>query len=218
MLKKLKERLKGRKAIVYTHNLSYEFQFIRKHLTWERIFATDVRKPIECCSDTGIIFRCSYMLSGESLDAVGKKIGVEKKSGQLDYSLIRHSQTPLTAAEMEYCEFDILVVLAYIASQIKQNGGKITKIPLTKTGYVRNYCRRECLPSNSGAWYRYRRIMNQLTLEPEEYKMLHSAFQGGFTHEGGLSCPGGFSQTGGKGRFSCCCGFPQTCKGFFGNS
>ena len=171
-----------KKLIVYVHNLSYEFQFIRKHLTWEKIFATDVRKPIECCSDNGIIFRCSYMLSGESLDAVGRKIGVEKKSGQLDYSLIRHSQTPLTAAEMEYCEFDILVVLAYIASQIKQNGGKITKIPLTKTGYVRNYCRRECLPSNSGAWYRYRRIMNQLTLEPEEYKMLHSAFQGGFTH------------------------------------
>ena len=171
-----------KKLIIYVHNLSYEFQFIRKHLTWERILATDVRKPIECCSDTGIIFRCSYMLSGESLDAVGRKIGVEKKSGQLDYSLIRHSQTPLTASEMEYCEFDILVVLAYIASQIKQNGGKITKIPLTKTGYVRNYCRRECLPSNSGAWYRYRRIMNQLTLEPEEYKMLHSAFQGGFTH------------------------------------
>ena len=168
--------------IIYVHNLSYEFQFIRKHLTWSRVFATDQRKPLECFSDIGIVFRCSYMLSGESLDAVGKKIGVAKKSGQLDYSLIRHSQTPLTAAEMEYCEFDILVVLAYIASQIKQNGGKITKIPLTKTGYVRNYCRRECLPAKSGAWYRYRRIMEQLTLEPEEYTMLHSAFQGGFTH------------------------------------
>ena len=171
-----------KKLIIYVHNLAYEFQFIRRHLKWDKVFATDQRKPLECFSTLGIVFRCSYMLSGESLDAVGKKIGVQKKSGQLDYSLIRHSCTPLTADEMEYCEYDILVVLAYIQSQMTLNGGKITKIPLTKTGYVRNYCRRECLPSKSGAWYRYRRIMNQLTLEPDEYRLLHSAFQGGFTH------------------------------------
>lgn len=171
-----------RHLICGVHNLAYEFQFIRKHLKWSKVFATDQRKPLECFSELGIVFRCTYMLSGESLDAVGKKIGVEKKSGQLDYNLIRHSQTPLTPAEMEYCEYDILVVLAYIQSQITLNGGKITKIPLTKTGYVRNYCRRECLPSKSGAWFRYRRIMQQLTLEADEYTLLHSAFQGGFTH------------------------------------
>lgn len=168
--------------IIYAHSLGYEFQFIRKHLTWERVFATEPRKPLEAVTTSGIVFRCSYMLSGESLDAVGKKIGVEKKSGQMDYSLIRNSKTVLSSEEMEYCEFDILVVLAYITQQIKQNGGKITRIPLTKTGYVRNYCRRECLPANSGQWYRYRRLMNQLTITEEEYKLLHGAFQGGFTH------------------------------------
>lgn len=168
--------------IIYVHNLAYEFQFIRKHLQWQKVFATEQRKPLEAFTTSGIVFRCSYMLAGESLDAVGKKIGVEKKSGQLDYNLKRNSKTVLTAEEMEYCEFDILVVLAYISQQIKRNQGRITKVPLTKTGYVRNYCRRECLPNNTGAWYRYRRIMNQLTLEENEYRMLHGAFQGGFTH------------------------------------
>ena len=174
-----------RKLIIYVHNLAYEFQFIRKRLSWERVFATEQRKPLECYAANGIIFRCSYMLSGESLEKVGEKLqtGIEKKTGQLDYTLIRHSQTELTPDELEYCEYDIIVVIEYIRSQIELNGGKITRIPLTKTGYVRNYCRKECLPSgNSGAWYRYRRIMNELTVTPEEYKMLHAAFQGGFTH------------------------------------
>lgn len=174
-----------KKLIIYVHNLAYEFQFIRKRLKWQRVFATDQRKPLECEADNGIVFRCSYMLSGESLEKVGEKLssGIEKKSGQLDYKLIRHSTTPLSDTELEYCEYDIKVVIEYIRNQIEINNGKITKIPLTKTGYVRNYCRRECLPSgNSGQWYRYRRIINQLTLTPDEYKMLHAAFQGGFTH------------------------------------
>lgn len=170
--------------IIYVHNLSYEFAFICKRLNWVRVFATEQRKPLECISDIGITFKCSYMLSGESLSAVGKKLNadINKKDGQLDYKLIRHSSTPLTELELEYCEYDILVVLEYIREQIALNGGKITKIPLTKTGYVRNYCRRECLPNNSGAWHRYRRIMNELKISPEEYRMLHAAFQGGFTH------------------------------------
>lgn len=171
-----------KKLIIYVHNLAYEFQWIRKYLTWEKVFSTELRKPLEAFTDTGLVFRCSYLLSGESLSSVGKKLTIQKKDGQLDYKLKRNSKTVLSDEELEYCEYDILVVNEYIRTQIERNGGKITKIPLTKTGYVRNYCRKECLPNNSGAWFRYRRLMNQLVITPAEYRMLHAAFQGGFTH------------------------------------
>lgn len=171
-----------KKLIIFVHNLSYEFNWIRKYFNWERVFAIEKRKPLECYAECGIVFRCSYLLSGESLEQVGNKISVQKKVGQLDYKLIRHSNTPLTDEELEYCIYDVIVVMEYIKQQIELNGGRITKIPLTKTGYVRNYCRKECLPSNSGGWFRYRRLMKNLTITPAEYLLLHAAFQGGFTH------------------------------------
>ena len=62
----------------------------------------------------------------------------------MDYSLIRHSNTELTEKELGYCINDVLVVVAYIQETIEREGN-ITKIPLTKTGYVRNYTRNNCM-------------------------------------------------------------------------
>ena len=57
----------NRRLVVYVHNLSYEFQFMRKHFTWKSVFSIDSRKPIYAVTDFGIEFRCSYILSGYSL-------------------------------------------------------------------------------------------------------------------------------------------------------
>lgn len=169
-----------RRLVVYVHNLPYEFQFIRKHLEWEEVFILDERKPVYARSD-GIEFRCSLKLAGgKSLENVAKdlqKYKVKKAVGNLDYDLIRTPITPLTQKELLYCENDIRVILCYIQEKIEQDGD-ITKIPLTNTGYVRNYCRKECYSK----WKPYRRIMESLTLEPNEYSQLKRAFQGGFTH------------------------------------
>ena len=78
------------------------------------------------------------MLSGLSLENLGKQIGVAKQTGKLDYRKIRHSQTPLTYSEKLYCLYDLKVVDAYIKTQIKEYNG-ICYIPLTKTGKVRTY-------------------------------------------------------------------------------
>ena len=134
------------RLIVYVHNLSYEFQFMRKIFEWDKVFSLDVRKPVYAITKTGIEYRCSYKLSGYNLETVGKnlqKYKVEKMSGDLDYSKVRHSKTPLTEKEWQYCVHDVLVVMAYIQEKIESDGD-ITKIPLTKTGYVRNYCRNNC--------------------------------------------------------------------------
>lgn len=183
----LKEK---RRLVIYIHNLAYEFQFIRKMFNWIKTFSLEPRKPIYVVADNGIEFRCSYLLSGYNLALLGEQLHtypVKKKVGDLDYSKIRTPLTPLTRKEIGYCVNDVLVVVAYIQECIEKEGD-ITKIPMTKTGYVRRFCRNACLNEEgvprkkSKKRKAYRELMNALTIEPEEYSMLKWAFQGGFTH------------------------------------
>lgn len=180
-----------RKMICFIHNLGYEFQFFRHYFNWINVFANDERKPIKAECDLGIEFRCSYMLSGYNLETIGNnlvKYKVSKKIGDLDYSLLRHCKTPLTDREKGYILNDGLVVMSYIQSCIEQYGN-ITKLPLTKTGFVRNYCRKECFYNGKhdkrsvNKYTKYHNIMNSLQIKSvQEYEQLSRAFQGGFTH------------------------------------
>ena len=167
------------KLYCYVHNLAYDFQFFRKWFKWEKVFLLDKNVPVYALSTLGIEFRCSYKLSNRSLAAVGnelQKYKVKKLLGDLDYSLVRTSKTLLTEKEWGYIENDIRVVLAYIQEKIEHEG--IMNIPLTNTGYVRNRCREECFKN----YKKYTSIIQQLSLEPEEYLQLRAAFAGGFTH------------------------------------
>lgn len=180
MVQKILSLDENRRLVVYVHNLPYEFQFIRKHFDWEKVFILTERKPVYATTG-GIEFRCSLKLAGgKALANVAKdlqKYKVEKAVDNLDYEQMRTPLTPLTEKELLYCENDIRVILCYIQEKIEQDGD-ITKIPLTNTGYVRNYCRKECY----SRWKPYRKVMESLTLEADEYSQLKRAFQGGFTH------------------------------------
>ena len=178
------------RLIVYVHNLAYEFQFIQHLFHWEQIFALEKREPVKCVTTIGIEFRCSYLLSGYSLAHVGKNLHrykIQKMVGDLDYSLIRHSKTKLTDKELGYILHDGLVVMAYIQEKIEDEGN-ITFLPLTKTGYVRKYCRKQCLSSNNPkkrvhTFIQYRMLMSSMQIQSVfEYQQLKRAFQGGFTH------------------------------------
>ena len=177
MVQKILSLNENRRLVVYVHNLPYEFQFIRKHFDWDEVFILTERKPVYATTG-GIEFRCSLKLAGgKALANVAKdlqKYKVEKAVGNLDYEQIRTPLTPLTEKELLYCENDIRVILCYIQEKIEQDGD-ITKIPLTNTGYVRNYCRKECY----SRWKPYRKVMESLTLEADEYSQLKRAFQGG---------------------------------------
>lgn len=169
-----------KRLAIYVHNLPYEFQFMRKHIEWDKVFILDNRKPVYAIS-SGLEFRCMMKLAGgRSLAAVAndlQKYPVKKMVGDLDYSLIRTPNTPLSEKELKYCENDIRVCLSYIQEKIEQDGD-ITRIPITNTGYVRQYCRRQCRKH----WARYRALMRELTISPGEYEQLKRGFQGGFTH------------------------------------
>lgn len=183
-----------RRLIIYVHNLGYEFQWIRRRYSWDKVFAIKRRRPVYAISG-GIEFRCSYFLSNYALAYIGENLlttyPIKKLVGNLDYSKIRHSVTPLSSSELLYCINDVKVVMSYIQEKI-ENDGDITQIPLTNTGYVRNYCRESCFyegipetdtESRKKIRLNYGAIMKSLQIQSEsEYEQLRRAFMGGFTH------------------------------------
>ena len=181
----------NKRCLIYVHNLEYEFQFMRKWFDWHDIFADDKRQPLYAVTKGGIEFRCSYRLSGYSLAKLADELRyykTKKMVGDLDYYVIRHSNTPLTEKEMKYCTQDTQVVVCYIQEEIDKNGD-IAHIPYTKTGYVRRYCQDECLAIHKQnddvsrlKGLKYRDVMQSLTLTYDQYKMCKAGFQGGFTH------------------------------------
>lgn len=183
-----------KRLIIYIHNLAYEFQFMRKYFDWKTVFASAERKPLKAVTQSGIEFRCSYMLSGYSLDKLAENLvnhDIKKLKGNLDYDKIRTPDTHLTKLEMDYCNNDVEIVNSYIREQMEQYVD-ITKIPLTNTGRVRTYVRNQCYytskshkKSNKGKYIRYRKIMEDLTLSEYDYFQLKRAFMGGFTHANG---------------------------------
>lgn len=179
-----------KRIIIYVHNLQYEFQFLRKWLYWDKVFAIDSRKPLYALSG-GIEFRCSYLLSGYSLANLPiLKYNVKKLTGTINYDLVRTPESKLNDNDILYSAYDSLVGVAYIQEKIENDGG-IARIPLTKTGYVRNYCKKKCFhrdkdkndPDRIRGYDAYRKMMNNLRIgSKEEYMYARKAFLGGFTH------------------------------------
>lgn len=177
------------RLIIYVHNLAYEFQFIRKLFSWSNIFAIKERKPIKAVMTCGIEFRCSLELLGYSLKKVAENLSthkIRKLVGDLDYDKIRTPKTELTREELQYCFNDVLIVTAYIDEYMKRVGS-ITLIPLTKTGAVRELCRQYCFYGaksgrNQDTYKTYRKYIDKLRLQSDEYKLLKECFSGGFTH------------------------------------
>lgn len=176
-----------KRVIIYVHNLAYEFQFLRKYFNWIKVFAEDKYKPIYAINDLGIEFRCSYILTGYKLETLAKHINccvIQKLVGNLDYNQIRTPSTLITQEEMAYNINDVRIVSAYIYDEIKRLGD-ITKIPLTKTGYVRNYMRSITIGGKHKTRdnWKFINLIKSLTISGvEEYQLLKRAFMGGFTH------------------------------------
>ena len=187
-----------RRLVYYVHNLAFEFQFLRKWCAWSELFALEERKPVYAVTASGIELRCSYILTAQSLDKVGRDLitcPVRKLTGSLNYDAPRGSETPLTETELAYCKNDVLVVTSLIIDKLQQDGS-IDRIPLTKTGYVRRHMRDLCLYDGNKnhrkgvnrSWENYRQKMAALILEPAEYMQCKRAFSGGFVHASAHWC------------------------------
>lgn len=167
------------KIVVFVHNLSYEFQFIKDFFEFEKILCTSTRKIIAAETEQ-IVFRCSYFLSNQNLDNFLKNENVPEKyrKTNMDYLVRRFPWTELTEEEKVYCANDVIGLHIALDHRISQcHNEDINNLPLTSTGYVRKACRK-AVNSNKNNRYRFKKER----LDKENFLMCHSAFRGGNTH------------------------------------
>ena len=178
-LDKLEENV-PQKKIVFIHNLSYEFQFLRSQFDFKSVFARTKRKVMKASlSYYNIEFHCTLMMSNISLEKLADtfKLPIKKLVGNLDYDKIRTPITKLTKKELDYCENDCLVIYHYIKLELSDYI-RVDKIPITSTGKVRRELQ-QLAYKNIG--YR-RKTRKAINTNPHIYNLLLESFQGGYTH------------------------------------
>ncbi len=186
-LNKLKEVLQlneYRRIIIYIHNLGYEFQFLIGHERFKDVFARNARHPIKCTMNECFELKCSLMLSGMSLAKTAEdltSVKIQKLTGDLNYKLLRTWKTTLTKEELAYCEHDVKILHYFILEEMAKNDNDITKIPLTKTGYVRKYCQNYIKKHTYYPKYR-EKIKKMAPVDKDLFCLLHKSFMGGYTH------------------------------------
>lgn len=168
------------KKYIFVHNLAFEFQFLKSVFHFEDVIARKSHKVISAVmKDYNIMFRCSYMISNCALTYLPDlfNLPVRKMDGDLDYSLDRHSRTPLSDKELGYCENDCLVLYHYILYELTTYED-VKHIPATSTGKVRKE-----LQAITRTDFSYRRrVYKAINVNPHVYNLLQDAFMGGYTH------------------------------------
>ena len=185
LLKKLEEYYdlgEDKKIVVYFHNLSYDWQYLKWYLEAEygtpKILATAPHRVIQI-EYPCFIFRCSYILSNRSLEKWCEDLNTAHKKlvGAVDYSKVRYQNSTLDATDWKYMELDVLTQEDCINKQMAMYGDNLQTIPLTSTGYIRRECR------NNFKRAKFNRVQFLNTaLTAEEYLYCKSAFAGGYTH------------------------------------
>ena len=177
--RKISKILDDSVLVIFVHNLSYEFQFLRGiyQFSPDEVFAIKSRKVLKCNMHGCFEFRCSYIHSNMNLDTYTKKMGVKHKklTGTFDYEKIRYPWTELSNDELAYCVHDVQGLVEAIKIEMEHDGDNLYTFPLTSTGYVR----RDAKKAMSNVSFSF--VKNQLP-DYEIYKMLREAFRGGNTH------------------------------------
>lgn len=172
----------GRWLVVYVHNLSYEFQFLKGIYAFmpDDVFAVASRKVVKADMWGCFEFRCSYKLTNMSLGQFTSKMMVkhQKLSGdEFNYSVKRYPWTELSAEELEYCINDVLGLVEAINALMARDGDTLQTIPLTSTGYVRRNAKRALKDGSV-----HHNFVYSILPDIETYRALREAFRGGNTH------------------------------------
>lgn len=125
------------KMVIYDHNMKYDFYFFKTNvnISTKDFVARSTKDVIKCIVNECFEFRDSACYTELALDDIGRKIGIPKIEGY-DYDKIRISKTPLSEAELKYCERDILILLEYYKRE-RDFYKYIGNIPLTATQKVK---------------------------------------------------------------------------------
>lgn len=172
------------KLIVFVHNLKFEFAFMKKvkgiYFNETEFIARDRNEVIKCIVNDVFEFRDSYSYTEMPLEKMGELVGLPKLKGY-DYSLIRSNITPLTNAELSYCEHDVLILTQYFNREADKYG-YVANIPLTATRCVKrliydNY--------RNDKWFgrgKKRCLSPESDADMYVLDLLKSAYSGGFLY------------------------------------
>lgn len=184
MLQKLQLYIEGDKLIIYFHNLSYDWVFLRKFImasfgTPTKLLATKPHYPIYIEFASGLILKDSLILSQRSLAKWAEDMAVEHKKavGKWDYDKIRSQFEDFTPDELEYIEHDTLAGVECLDKLMVQLNKRIYSMPYTATGIPREEARKR--GKKNGAKEDFDRIV---TKDPEVQKRLELVYHGGYTH------------------------------------
>lgn len=154
-------------------------------------------------ADGSIILRYwdTWHLELNGLAAMGETAGLPKAVGDLDYSLVRTSATPLTPLEEHYCRRDVQVIPAYLSYLLHaydwMESGDLGCHVLTKSSIVRQMARRTIGPlevrGSGGRTYTLAQLFEilcrqELPTDFYTYALRRACFRGGFTFTAAANC------------------------------
>lgn len=176
-------QLAGNKTVIYIHNMSYDWVFLRKFFmaAWGTpVHQLNIKShyPLFIEFSNGIIFKDSLILAQRSLEKWSADMDVEHKkaSGLWDYEKIRNQDAYLNNAEKRYIEHDTLAGVECIQKTMNALNKCIYSLPYTATGIPREQVQK--LAKSNGGRDAFKKMYpiyrTQLKLE--------AAFHGGYTH------------------------------------
>ena len=181
---KILNEFEGKETFMYFHNLSYDWQFLRKFMF--RAWGLPVKQlnvkphvPISIKFENGLTIKDSLILAQRSLDKWAKDMQVEhqKACGKWDYEKKRDQAFMcFSKDELEYIEHDTLAGVECIQKYIDVLNKNIATLPLTATGIPREMIRK--IGKDNRAKDRFMRMV----LTYEQQKRMEDIFHGGYTH------------------------------------
>lgn len=184
--------------VIYVHNLSFEFQFLKSVISIKDVFALKNRRIAKVTAYDGALeFRCSYLLSNMSLEKFTENYNDEryrKDKELIDYEVKRYPWSELSNEILYYSLMDVVTLYQAVLSIMNREGDTLRTIPMTNTGYVRRACRNACIGEYHNTrkksvriemnqrYGSYKRLFQKCELSLDQYNMCVTAFRGGNTH------------------------------------
>lgn len=163
------------RLLVLDAYLGFEYSFCKHYwsdLTIEEMFSKDKRNPLKFCLAGKIEFREVIGLFGRSLESIAQSLTKTKKlKGDLDYSLWRFSNTPLTYEEKKYCENDVQILSELAMYLFNNYFGENMDLPLTAISEIR-----EMIKLKIGSNLKEIKAQIQYDLPNEETYYIHRNF------------------------------------------
>lgn len=179
-------------TLMYEMNKKYDMKTTAQSST--NVYTLDLMQGDEVV----LRFWDTYHLEMRGLSAMGETAGLEKATGEWDYSLVRTPETPLTDEELFYAKRDVQVIPAYLKYLLHANewlkqvdlGNKV----LTKTSLVRQMAQRQIgelkITKRNGKQLTLQRAFESLCKKElaktyEVYAIRKACFRGGWTFTSG---------------------------------